>query len=110
MKKIAAICLIIFILTILFSSVTGIVPARAQLIVVGTKYLVKKVDIPKRRLEAVNYKKKAGIVYILVDGNTNILQDGKPAQWTKIKVGDIVYVSGGLTWEMKIRAKKIILP
>ncbi|MFH1454629.1 MAG: hypothetical protein ABIH00_11725 [Armatimonadota bacterium] len=110
MKKITYICLIIFVFTAVFA-VTNIEPSYSQLVIIGGKYEVTKVDHPKRRLEALNYKKKAGIVYILIDGNTKVVHpDGTPTLWTKIKTGDIVTVYGGLTWDIKIKAKKIILP
>lgn len=109
MKKTIYIFLTIFILTILFSFLT-VKTSRAQLIVIGHKYEVAKVDIPKRRLEALNYKKKAGIIYVLINGKTKVArQNGEQADWTKIKVGDIITVYGGLTWDLKIRAKKIVI-
>lgn len=67
-------------------------------------------DVPKRRFEAILNSKKAGIIYILVRNNTTVMQNGQNVPWTKIKPGDIVTVYGGLAWDLKIKAKKIIIP
>lgn len=110
MKKNIYICLIlsfIFIFTLFFINTKE---ARAQLLVIGNKYRVTKVDVPKRRFEARLNSKKAGVYYILIRKNTIVLQDGQAVPWTKIKPGDIVTIDGGLTWDLKIKAKKIILP
>lgn len=88
----------------------NIKPAKAQLMVIGNKYRVVKVDVGKKRLEAMLNSKKAGVYYILIRKNTVVFQNGEAVQWTKIKPGDVVTVDGGLTWDLKIKAKKIIIP
>jgi|GEM_PF-2876687 len=110
MKKniyIYLIFLFIFVFALFFLNTK---PAKAQLVVIGNKYSVTKMDIPKRRFEARLNSKKAGVYYVLIRKNTVVLQNGEIVQWTKIKPGDIVTIEGGLTWDLKIKAKKIIIP
>ncbi|MBI2251711.1 MAG: hypothetical protein HYU63_02985 [Armatimonadetes bacterium] len=106
MRKIYKILLFSFLFSILIPLI-NISVVQAQLILVNDKYDVIKIDIPKNRIEALNYKKKAGIVYILIDGYTKIYQNEKSVPWTRIKVRDVIRVKGGVTWDFKVKAKEI---
>ncbi|MCL5773784.1 MAG: hypothetical protein M1536_05325 [Firmicutes bacterium] len=106
MKKINGALVIVVSISIIASLLLqGI--AFAQLVVTEGKYKVSKVDKGKSRLEVTNTDGTSGISYVLVDGSTKVYNNGRQVSWTSIKVGTIITVKGGTTWDLKIKAKEI---
>lgn len=85
-------------------------PSPAQLVLVDQKMRVTKVDKVKNRLEATNADRSSGITYILIDGSTKVHRKDRLVPWTQIQSGMIIRVKGGMTWDMKVKARDIWIP
>jgi len=100
--------LVLLILVGFVCSLITILPAQGQLVIAKIKGTVKKVDTARSRLEVVQEgNSEDNITYVLVDGFTKVSHNGRLVNWTKIPLGAKIKVEGGMTWDMKMKAKKI---
>ncbi len=84
--------------------------ASAQLVMVDKVVKITKVDIQRSRLEVgTTSKGDETMMYVLVDGFTKVTHDGNPISWKQLRKGQLIRVVGGLTFELRISAKKIMV-
>jgi|GEM_PF-5146260 len=85
-------------------------PASAQLVMVDKVVKITKVDLVRNRLEVgTTSKGDETMLYLLIDGNTKVTHDGSPMSWKELRKGQLIRVVGGLTLELRISAKKIMV-
>lgn len=100
---------------ILFCFLLGILltaSVQAQLILENMKVKIVKVDKVKNRLEVrVHDGGNKDVQYVLIDGNTKFSHKEKPVSlaraWQTFKPGMMIRVKGGITWDLKLKAKYI---
>ncbi|MBI2265330.1 MAG: hypothetical protein HYU64_09190 [Armatimonadetes bacterium] len=101
MKKACLFFLLIFVISVAAS--------HAQLINQQITGKITKVDKTYNRLEVLQKGAAEGSInYVLVDGRTKVYgADGKRMSWENLSQGQIVQCKGGMTFDMKLRAKAI---
>ena len=109
-RKIAG--LVVVALVAVFLAGVTTVKVQAQLVVQNMKVKIVKVDRAMNRLEVrVHEGGNTNIQYVLIDGNTKFSHKNKQLTldqaWSQFKPNMIVRVKGGMTWDIKVKAKSI---
>jgi hypothetical protein len=102
---------IIALLAFIFACILPLT-VQAQLVVENMRVKIVKVDRPLNRLEVrVHDGGNTNIQYVLIDGNTKFSSKNKiitqNQAWNEFKPDMIVRVKGGMTWDLKLKAKTI---
>lgn len=82
-------------------------PVSAQMLITSGEYKVVKVDTEKMRIEVCRPDKNETQTYVLISTETRCYHENKLVPWTEIKKDTIIRVEGGMTWDIKIKAKTI---
>ena len=70
-------------------------------------YKVLKVDEQKMRIEVCRPDQGKTQTYILISMETKVYQNDAEIKWTQIQPNSVIKVEGGMTWDLKVKAKKI---
>lgn len=87
-------------------------PVQAQLVTVDQDYRVVSIDSAHRCIEVSDISDEKKTSRVLVTSETKLFVLGKALPnftWKLLRKGMKISVSGGMTWDMKVRAKQIHL-
>lgn len=84
-------------------------PSNAQLVAVTKQYRVRKLDPMHNRIEVTYLTTEDPVLFVEVDGLTHVLRGSQVVPWTDLQPGSTVTVKGGLTMDLKVHARTIII-